>query len=179
MGQEGKTNLMAVLLDNCRVPYTLFDTLGILTYNGFKPLNPKTQKIIMPRRAIEREPLFSKACRQVWNEGNQIFAVDEMSIHQSKHFLPLDLDTVINQGGNRNIAYWFTTRRVAQIHNDILGSAHHHFIFRTYLPVDVEWYRQFIPETVIRMAQDLPKFHFIYYRLGSEAKVFQPVKKLL
>lgn len=177
MGQDGKTNFLKWLLSITRSPYTLFDSIGVVSRN-FKPLNPETQKVVKPANASQRERLFLETCHEVWAAGNQIFAVDEMSMHQTKWVMPPELDTLINQGGNRNVGYWFTTRRIAQIHNDIIASAHHHVIFRTYLPQDVEWYCKVVPKDVILMSQKLPKYHFIYYQLGGESQVFKPCKDM-
>jgi len=178
MGQSGKTICMAWLLSINRNPYTVFDNLGIFTHKGFKPLNPKAQAIVKPT-SFNREDLFQKTCKDVWAKGNHIFVVDELSMNQTKHVLPPDLNTLINQGGNRNIAYWFSTRRVAQIHNDILGSCQHHFIFATYLPQDVDWYSDVVPKHIIEQSQRLPPFHFIYYRLGSEPRIMKPVPQVM
>lgn len=179
MGQEGKTMLMAYLLKVNRNPYVLFDTIGVYKRAGFEPLRPETQRVVTPRNARERKPLFLQTCREAWAQGNLIFAVDEMSMHCSKHQMPDELDTVINQGGNHNIAYWFTTRRVAQIHNDILASAHHHCIFRTYLPQDLVWYGAVVPKDIIEMSKDLPKYHFLYYPLGGQPKKLKPCPKVM
>lgn len=178
MGQEGKTNLLAYLMERDPNPYTIFDTMGRFTQGSFKPLRPKTQCIIKPRFA-QQSPLFLETCKEVWSQGNCIFAVEEMSSFCTKHYLPPELETVINQGGNRSIAYRFTTRRVAQIHNDIIANCQHHFIFRTYLPQDVEWYEKVVPKEVIMMSKDLPKYHFIYYPLGGQARIYQPVNKVI
>lgn len=179
MGQDGKTNCLASLLNTQRNPYTLYDSLGILTKANFQPLDPKTQTIIKPRGELDRQNLFLKTCHDVWTQGNRVFAIDEISMYCTKHQMPPELNQVVNQGGNRNIAYWFTTRRVAQVHNDILGSCQHHFIFRTYLPQDVEWYSAVVPRNILEMSRKLPDYHFIYYRLGKEPRIMQPVKKIL
>jgi len=174
MRQEGKTNLLKWLLNSTRNPYTVFDTLGQVS-KGFKPLDPKTQKIFHPswdRRYID----FDQTCKDVWKEGNQILAIDEVSVFCNKWEMPEPLNRLISMGGNRNIAVWITTQRVAQVHNNILANCQYHFIFRTYLPQDIEWYSKFVPKEIILMSKDLPRYHFIYYQLGREPVICKPVK---
>lgn len=178
MRQEGKTNLLAYLLSQCKVKYKCFDTMGIITNANFQPLKPKFQTIIKPIFAI-KENYFIEICKNVWKEGNQIFAIEEIGQFCTKHYKVPELDSLINLGGNRNIALWFTTRRVAEVHNDVIANCQHHFIFRTYLPQDVEWYAGVVPKSVIEMSKNLPKYHFIYYQIGHEPKIFQPVPKVI
>lgn len=174
--QEGKSNLLKYLLWLLTLPYTCFDTMGVVGKN-FEPRDPETQRIIKPRFA-KKEPAFSQACKDVWNQGNLIFAIEEVGCYCSKHVLPAELDSLINQGGNRNIALWVTTRRVAEVHNDIIANCQHHFIFRTYLPQDVEWYSKVVPKDIIAQSKELPKYHFIYYQLGGEPRIIKPVKDM-
>lgn len=176
MIQEGKSNFLKWLLALCQVRYTVFDTLGVIRRN-FAPLNPDTQTVITPP-FYQRQRIFQETCHNVWNKGNQIFAIDEVSEFCTKWVLPDDLGQIIKMGGNRNIGVWVTTQRVAQVHNDVLSGVKHHFIFRTYLPQDLEWYSKVVPKEIIVMAKDLPKYHFIYYELGHEPQVFKPVKDM-
>jgi len=178
MGQEGKTNLLADMMWHDPNPYTIFDTMGVFSRKNFQPLRPKTQRIVKPHFA-QKTPSFLKTCKEIWGQGNCIFAIEEMSAFCTKHYMPPELESIINQGGNKNISYRFTTRRVAQIHNDIIANCQHHFIFRTYLPQDVEWYEKVVPKEIIMQSKDLPKYHFIYYPLGGQARLYQPVKRVL
>lgn len=176
--QEGKSNLFAWLLNMCIVPLVVFDTMGVISKSKWRPTRPKTQRIVKPSWGT-KTPLFLSTCNEVWEQGNVIFAIEEISAHCTKHKMPPELDSLINLGGNRNIGMWFTTRRVAEVHNDIIANCQHHFIFRTYLPQDVEWYSGVVPRNVIEMSKNLPKYHFIYYKLGEKPVLFKPVKKML
>jgi hypothetical protein len=174
MRQEGKTNLLKWLLNQCPNAYVCFDTLGQVG-KGFKPLKPDIQTVFRPswdRRFID----FDCMCKDVWKRGNLIFAIDEVSVFCNKWEMPEPLSRLISMGGNRNIAVWITTQRVAQVHNNILANCQYHFIYRTYLPQDIEWYSKVVPKEIILMSKDLPRFHFIYYQLGREPIVCKPVK---
>jgi len=173
MRQEGKTTLLKWLMHYLENNYTAFDTLGAI--GNFKPRYPERQKIIKPRYSLS-QPIFIKTCKQVWKEGNQVFIVDEVGKFCTKHTMPPELGDLVDLGGNRNISLWFTTRRVAEVHNNLIANAQHHFIFRTFLPQDVDWYGQFIPKNVILMSKTLPKHWFIYYQVGHEPIICKPVK---
>jgi hypothetical protein len=175
MRQEGKTNLLKWLLNQCPNAYVVFDTLGQIGKGGFKPLKPDIQQIIRPVWN-NRFKEFDRVCNDVWAKGNVIFAIDEVSVFCNKYEMPEGLNRLISMGGNRNIAVWVTTQRVAQVHNNILANCQYHFIYRTYLPQDLEWYSKVVPKEVILMSKDLPRFHFIYYQLGREPVVCKPVK---
>lgn len=177
MRQDGKTNLLKWLLSQCgrEVNYTVFDTMGVVS-RGFTPLNPEKQKIVKGRYDYQASE-FSKTCKEVWKAGNQIFAVEEVQEFCTKHqFYEPQLKDLMNLGGNREIALWFTTRRVAEVHNDIIANIQHHFIFRLYLPQDKEWFSKFVPKEIIEQSQSLPPYHFIYYRVGRDPQVMKPVK---
>lgn len=178
MRQEGKTNLLAYLLQHTFNPYVCIDTMGVLTKAHFQPLKPKTQQIVKPSFAKSQDT-FEQLCSFIWKKGNIIFAIEEINQYCTKHMIPDKLKSIINLGGNKNIALWFTTRRIAEVHNDIVANCIHHFIFRTFLPQDVDWYSSFIPKDVILMSRDLPKYHFIYYRIGGQPKIFKPVNKVI
>lgn len=187
MRQEGKTNLLKYLLDLTECNYTVFDTLGQVS-KGFTP-RLENQKIIKPTWTNMRS-LFEATASEVWKCGNQIFVIDEISVKENddsghgkpyfcdKWWINPWLNRLSNQGGNRNIGLWITSQRVAQVHNDLLGNCRYHFIFRLYLPQDLEWYSKVVPKEVIMLAKDLPKYHFIYYQLGQSPQVFRPVKKM-
>jgi hypothetical protein len=174
MGQEGKTNFLKWLLKRNPNPYTVFDTLGVVS-RGFSPLRPDIQTIYKPHYR-SRVAEFNKVCHEVFNRGNQIFGIDEVHNFTTKKTIEPELEPIINMGGNRNIAFWITSRRVQQVHNDILSQCKHHFIFRTYLPQDLDWYSQVVPKDIILMSKGLPQYHFIYYKLGREPIIMKPVE---
>ena len=175
MRQSGKTNFLKWLLSQCPVRFKVFDTLAQV--RGLRILDEKNQQIITPPFS-QRFVKFEETCHEVWNTGNMVFAIDEVSEFTTKWELPEHLNRLSKMGGNRNIGIWYTTQRVAMVHNDILSMCDHHIIFKTYLPQDLEWYSKIVPKDVILMSKTLPPYHFIYYRLGHEPQVFKPVKDM-
>ena len=179
MRQTGKTTLLAYLLKNLKARYICFDTLGVLTRHGFTPSNQKSQKVFFPNFQLRQQQLF-KMIRKYWDgEGKIIFAIDEINMYQTKYQIPTELDVLVSLGGNKDMSLIWTSRRVAEVHNNIIANTTHHFIFKTFLPTDVDWYSQFIPKDVILLSKNLLDYHFIYYRIGSDPIICKPIPNIL
>jgi len=121
---------------------------------------------------------LDQVIEEKWKEGNCVIAVEEMDAYQTVWNLSPSLKKLINWGGNRNLSLWYTVRRLADVHKDIVANCEHHFIFRAYLPNDIEYYRKFVGG-VVDYAKDLQPYHFIYYRVGSKPVFCRPVKLVL
>jgi acetone carboxylase gamma subunit len=193
MSQEGKTNLLCYHLSTSTLPFTLYDTVGAAS-RKFKPLNPKTQKIIDPTRLYpsnysmtnpqrieiktKRLQLFEATCNRVLDEGNQLFIVDETQEFCTKRTINPAFGDVIQLGGNENVGFMGTSQFIRDVNNDILGNTKHFFIFRTFLKPDVDWLGAFIPKETILMSKDLEPHGYIYYKLGGTPQIGSPVKKM-
>ena len=193
ISQEGKTNAVCYHLSKTLLPYTFYDTFGAAS-RKFRPLNPKTQRLIDPTRIYpmsplmpanqraeikaKRQELFKDICNRVLAEGNQLFIVDEVQEFCTKRTIDPDLEDVVTLGGNNNIGFISTSQSVRQVNNIILGNTRHFFIFRTFLKPDVDWLSVFVPKEYILLSKDLPKYCYIYYQLGGEPQLGSPVKKM-
>jgi len=178
--QEGKTNLLAYHLSLMRCPFTVWDEVGALS-RMFKPLIPRMQKIVCPPDTISRAgktALFWRTCRQVMNEGNQIFVVDEVHQYCTKRQIDFELERVVTLGGNVNVGFIGTSQTIRQVHNTILGNTRHFWILRTFLKPDVDWLSAFVPKEYVLMSRDLPPHGYIYYPLGGRPLVCKAVKKM-
>jgi len=152
----------------------------------WKPLFPKTQRVVTPNGWNDILPCFERTAKEVWAQGNTQFIIDDISVRREikgklkpylcdKFWMQADLAKIMNQGGNRNISLWFTAQRVAQVHNDLLSNCHHHVIYKLYLPQDIDWYSQVIPKEIVEKSKDLPEFEFIYYKLGENPQFCKPI----
>ncbi|MCL2691308.1 MAG: hypothetical protein FWE56_03510 [Candidatus Bathyarchaeota archaeon] len=195
--QEGKTNLLAYHLSRSPNPFVVWDTVGAIS-KKFTPRNPHTQIIIDPEKrlpmpagatpdiieAVEaaRLDLFHVTCQRVWDQQYLTFAVDEAHTYCStgiKRNIDPWLNQIVTKGGNRNIGFAGTSQRVGQVHNNILANIHHFFVFRTFIPPDVDWMSKFIDRDEMRRSKDLPQFHYLYYNLDVGKAVFhKPVPKM-
>jgi len=174
MKQKGKSNLLKYLLLRTPVRWVLVDTLR---QHNWTPLNPKGQLILKPS-STDFVGFLDQIIEERWKDGNCVIAVEELDAYQTIWNLSPSLKKLINWGANRNLSLWYTVRRLADVHKDIVANCEHHFIFQAYLPNDIEYYRKFIGE-VADYAKELQPYHFIYYRVGSKPVFCRPVKLVL
>jgi hypothetical protein len=179
MRQCGKTNLIAYLLahKDPSINIWVFDTLGVIAkaFKGWKPAN----LTIFPVNFATKDAQFKTFCMNAWKRGNVICVIDEIHLFcAKKKTLPPHLSLLINQGGNHNVALWLTSQRTAQVHNDLLAACQHHFIFKLWLPQDVEWMSQVIDKAIVEKATTLEQYHFIYYHVGEKPQFCKPVSKM-
>ena len=179
--QEGKTNMACYHLSRTLCPFTLWDEVGSAS-KMFRPLNPKTQRIINPNLTTvdktAKTALFQRVCKEVMDRGNQLFIVDEVHQYCTKRTIDPELENVVTLGGNRNIGFVGTSQTVRQVHNTILGNTRHFWILRTFLKPDVDWLSAFVPKEYVLMSRDLPPHGYIYYCLGGKPQIGTAVKKM-
>lgn len=193
MSQEGKTNFICYQLSRSTIPYTFYDTFGAAS-RKFRPLNPKTQRIIDPTRLFpsnqlmtkaqriemqaKRLDLFESTCTHVLDEGSQLFVVDETQEFCTKRTINPAFGDVITLGGNNNVGFIGTSQFIREVNNIILGNTKHFFIFRTFLKPDVDWLSAFVPKEYVLMSRDLEPHGYIYYPLGGKPQIGSAVKKM-
>lgn len=178
MRQSGKTFLISnfLLKSNPHTTY-IIDPLGAIS-KSYKPR--PNQVIIRPKWNVlpdfkTRVAWLESVLEEIWKRGNCIVVIDEIHLFCTKYILPPKLANLVNQGGNKNIAIWFSSQRVSQVHNDVLAACKHHFIFKLYLPQDKKWYADVVTPEVVEQATKLQKYHFIYYKLGETPEEFDPI----
>lgn len=117
---------------------------------------------------------FDKICERVMKEAPIIFGIEEIDLYASPQSISPKLKQLIAIGRHYDIGLVMVTRRIADVHKLPCSQTHHWFIFKTYLPNDIVYLRQFVGDIVYK-AIDLPPFHFIYWS-GGEAKICKPIK---
>ena len=176
MGGRGKTNAIAYFLYQMalrKVRWILFDG----SCNHRWPA-PEGCQIIHPPKYKGLET-FLTVCRKVTEIGNLILAIEEIEEFETPQQMPPELEEIINRGRARyHIAYWWTSRRPAEVHGSIIGNSDHHMIFQTFHPRDIEYYKKYVGD-LIENAKNLPPYHFLYYHVGSQPVVMRPVKKVV
>jgi len=177
---SGKSNAMAYALQRLRAKFILIDIEGV---HRWKPLEPKRQVILHPKRGIDKQAFLMKVLHKIMNEKYWILAVEGIDAFQTCHSMPDDLRDFCQYGRNYEwgrSSYWVTFRRSADVHKDILGNIDHHFIFRSFEPNDVyNYYRRYLGKQVASRIQDLPDYHFYYWKVGRKPKLSRPVKKVI
>ena len=180
MKGKGKSNLMAYMLQRIKAKYILIDVEGA---HRWKPLDPTRQTILHPPRGIDKQEFLLKVLRKIMNEKYYILAVEGIDAFQTCRWMPEELKDFVNFGRNYRwgrSSYWVTFRRSADVHKDILGNSDHHFIFRSFEPNDVyNYYRRYLGKVVASKIQNLPDYHFYYWKVGRSPQLSSPVKKVI
>jgi len=174
MRQSGKTVLLKYLLVRTPCRYILVDTLH---QHDWKPLHSDVQQIVRPSPSEDLPLFLDGIIEEKWREGNWIIVVEELDAYQTVWNMTQGLKKMINWGGNRNVSLWYTVRRLADVHKDIVANCEYHFIFKAYVPNDIEYYRKFVGD-VADSAKDLLPYHFIYYRVGGKPEFCKPISVL-
>jgi len=177
---SGKSNAMARMLQLTTSKYILIDMEGV---HKWKPLKPERQIILQPARGTDKQALLMKVLMKVMDEKYYILAVEGIDAFQTCYWMPDTLRDFVQYGRNYKwgrSSYWITFRRSADVHKDILGNVDHHFIFRSFEPNDVyNYYRRYLGKVVAGRIQELPDFHFYYWKVGQKPQLSRPVKKVL
>ena len=170
MRGSGKTILLKYLMqqyDLQGIRTMLFDTMHNHNYTL------KHGMIVKPAFA-QKEQIFLNTCKQVWKQGNTVFAIEEIDQFCSPQFMQPELDSIVNLGRNRGISYIAVTRRLAEVHGTIIANCDHHFIFKAFLPRDLEYYQKYVGK-IVWQAKDLAAYHFIYYKVGGSPQICKPI----
>lgn len=180
MKGKGKSNAMAYLLQRTKAKFILIDVEGV---HRWKPLDPERQIILHPKRGTDKQALLMQVLSKVMNEKYYILAVEGIDAFQTRYWMPEQLRDFVQYGRNYEYgrsSYWVTCRRLADVHNDIVANADHHFIFRSFEPNDVHnYYRRYLGKAVAEKLQDLPDYHFYYWKVGRKPMLSSPVKKVI
>jgi len=150
------------------IPYTVYDVLN--QYSGsciekyrYMPVNDTLDE-------------FDNICAKVWNKGNHLLIVEECEIYlRNKAELTPAIKQVILRGRNKGIGLWLCTRRIADLHKTPMSQANHLFLFKMYLPNDINYISQFIDKEIAEKLKTMPDYHFIRYS-GNEVEVCKPIK---
>ena len=176
----GKSNGMALMLQRTTSKFILIDVEGV---HNWKPLKPDRQTILHPARGVDRQALLTRVLNKVMNEKYYILAVEGIDNFQTCRWMPPVLTDFVQYGRNYKwgrSSYWVTCRRLADVHNDIVANCDHHFIFRAFEPNDIHnYYRRYLGKEVAEKIQDLPDYHFYYWKLGQKPQLCSPVRKVI
>ena len=176
----GKSNAMARMLQVTKAKYILIDMEGV---HRWPPLDPKRQTILHPKRGTDKQALLMNVLRKVMNEKYYILAVEGIDAFSTRYWMPEELKDFVQYGRNYEwgrSSYWVSCRRLADVHNDIVANADHHFIFRSFEPNDVHnYYRKYLGKEVAMKLQNLPDYHFFYWNPPHSPQLCSPVKKVI
>lgn len=158
MRGSGKTNLVKVLISPLTIPHTIYDPLD--QYG-----NVSKHRIVPQPDTVAT---FEATCRRIWERGNYLLIVEECEVYlREKHELTPYAKLCILRGRNRGIGMWLVTRRIADLHKTPVSQADHLFLYRMFLPNDIDYISQFIPKDVASGLDHMQPFCFLHYSEGA------------
>jgi len=137
-------------------------------------LERKNQALVYQPEEVDDVEEFEKICKMVDKRSHVVFAIENIDFYstpqkpQSPTFKRL-----VHLGRMKGIGLVMTTRRIADVHKSPCSQVKHWFIFRTFLPNDIEYLRKFVGTTADQ-AMNLPDYHFIYWSFGR-VQVCNPI----
>ena len=162
---KGKTTLAKWLAKRIKRKIIL-DLLG--EYSD----DPELKKFcFIPESDDEIERFFER----VYREGNKTIIIDEADLIFPNRIKLVDIYyKIVHLGRHRGIGLLLITRRIANLHKDIVSLADTIFIFRLLIKNDIEYLRYFIGDDIFK-AQNLKDYHFLIWQKGK-IQYSEPIK---
>ncbi|MCP4609558.1 MAG: ATP-binding protein [Planctomycetes bacterium] len=151
----GKTIFVKALLRSIPARIRVFDPLG--QYGEFDN--------IVPRSSGQ----FVEVCREVWDQGNTFFVIEESELYLPN--IPLSgvddhIARLILQGRNRGIGIMAVTHSLSDFSKPFFKACKNVFIFTLFSPNDIKYLRGFMgPEA--DQIRNLPPYHFAHFSQGT------------
>lgn len=116
---------------------------------------------------------FDTLCRMIYSVGNIMFLVDEADRIMPSRAITKNASALIDLGRTSLIGGIFVTRRLARLDSLPISQSDHVMAFKTILPQDVKYLKEFIGE-IAEQAPNLKPYHFLYYD-GNETIIHKPI----
>ncbi len=178
---SGKTYLMNQII-KATSNFFVYDPLHQISITGAyttKNFNDAINILRKGSRRIIYQPMqisiseFDTICRMIFSIENITFFVDEADRVMPSRAITKNASALIDLGRRKLIGGVFITRRLARLDSLPISQSDHVFAFKTILPQDVKYLKEFIGETA-EQAQNLEPYHFLYYN-GNEKIVHEPI----
>ena len=110
---------------------------------------------------------------KAWRHKRIVVLIEEADLYANPHSIPRAFKNLVARGRHRKIGMILITRRIASMHKYPCSQAKHFFIFRTILPNDIKYLKEFIGDKAEELP-NLPDYHFLYWSHGK-AKIYSPI----
>ncbi|MBI2445112.1 hypothetical protein HYV43_01855 [Candidatus Micrarchaeota archaeon] len=127
-------------------------------------LQVKEKIVYQPSSRTQDE--FEHVVKQVFDAGNRVLFVDEADQVIPSRKIGFQTKQFIDLGRHRNVGMFCVTRRLAALDKNPLAQAHHIVVFKTILPTDVDYLREFIGKAADQ-APHLDGHRFLLFEDGS------------
>lgn len=120
---------------------------------------------------------FEYVCKQVWDRGNVMLAVEEADfvLKEGPDLLPYTYKCM-HQGRNRGIGVMAVTPRIADLSKKMFSLSNHVYLFKFFAPNDIDYIKGFLGREWAVRIRSLPDFHFVYYGGGDKVCECEPIK---
>ena len=163
----GKTTLAKAILKQIRGKrkVMIVDVNG--EYSGIEGVED-----IIPQDPKEIFVTLAKA----YDEGNYILVMDEADMYFPQSPAPLSgiQYKIVHLGRHRNLMRFFITRRIADLHKDVVSQAQKIFSFYQFLPNDIDYLRKFVGDDAY-LTRELRGHEFVLFT-SKGVVVFPPLK---
>lgn len=157
MSASGKSFLAKSLIRQLSIPYLIYDC-----NNEYGEFN---RRIVPEPDTIQT---FEATCERVWKQGHMLFIVDEADLYlpNKKTLTPYALK-LVKRGRHEGIGLWLITQRIADLSKSACYNTQHWFMFRMFLPNDIQYISQFIPPEMASYLSRLEAYWFLHYSAGQ------------
>ena len=114
---------------------------------------------------------FDKFAKAVWENGNVMFVVEECEEFLTNIGMSKYMHRIANRGRHRGIGYIAITRRIANVNKTVFGLSSDMFLYRQFLPNDLRYLKEFIPERIVDSLPKIADFEYLHYSKGKAVKM--------
>lgn len=118
---------------------------------------------------------FDLLCKIIYNRGNCVLIVDEVSYYSGSNFILPNHKELLIRGRSRGIGMIQLSQRSREIHSTLISESQHLFCFQLMLKTDVDKLIAFIPQQFVNKIYTLPRFHYFYSNVGQTHIFCKPV----
>ena len=182
---SGKTVLELLLLHNLvqkHVPVIIHDIKSELRTGLPVVQTPDMlEQNLQKWKAIHYKPAdidvedFDKVCEIIYNYGNIMLIVDEISYYCDKNNILHFHKELLVRGRSRGVGMIQLSQRSREIHNTTISESQHLFCFQLILKSDIDKLRAFIPQKYVESIYTLPRFHFYHADTQNNVQFCKPI----
>lgn len=118
---------------------------------------------------------FDKVCEIVYNRGNMVLVIDELSYYCDKNNIAKWHKELLVRGRSRGVGMIQLSQRSREIHNTTISESQHLFCFQLILKSDIDKLRAFIPQKYVESIYTLPRFHFYHADTQNNVQFCKPI----
>lgn len=112
--------------------------------------------------------LLELVCGYIRTFENYFLVIEEANRYQSSHKIGKYHSDALDRGRHWNAGLLEITRRTALLNPLTLSQATHFFIFKIFLPVDIDYLAGFLPPNIMEEIRFLEMHECLYYNSDTE-----------